>query len=252
MKLRSRADTIEEETKVKLLDNLNFSTNYNIFQDSMKWSPVRMSGNTSLFDRKVSLRFNGTFNPYSYIMDENGRGTNINSALLATDRRLARLTNFDFSIGARFNSNQGRSSAEEEEDGLANDPTAMIVNPTGYNEIYATSYVDFDVSWSLSMDYNFRYSKPFEESSIIQSLRLRGDFSLTPKWKIGFNSGYDFKAKKVSTTNMSVYRDLHCWEMQVSMVPFGRYRSYSFQINIKSAILKDIMYEKQDSWYDNF
>lgn len=252
MKLRPKTDTTEEFTKVKILDNLNFSTNYSIFADSMKWTPVRMSGNTSLFKRKVSLRFGGTFNPYSYVMDSMGRSTDINAALLSTHKRLARLTSFDVSVGIRFSSQQGGGARKIEEEALANDPTASLVNPTGYNEVYATSYVDFDIPWNISLNYNFRYSKPYEESQIIQSLRFNGDFNLTPKWKIGFNSGYDFKAKKVSTTNLSIHRDLHCWEMQVSVVPFGRYRSYSFQINILSAVLKDISYEKQDSWYDNF
>lgn len=155
-------------------------------------------------------------------------------------------------MGARFSSKKGKGSRQQEDEELANDATAMMVSPTGDENLYSDAYVDFDIPWSLHMDYNFRYTKPFEDHSIIQSLRFGGDFSLTPKWKIGFNSGYDFKAKKVTTTNMTIRRDLHCWEMNVSVVPFGRYRSYSFQINIKSAILKDLSYEKQDSWYDNF
>jgi hypothetical protein len=252
MKLKPKNDTAVDFTKVKLLDNLNFATNYSIFADSMKWAPIRMSGNTSFFKRKLSLRFNGTFNPYSYVLDDKGRGTNINTALLKTHSRMARLTNFDVSMGVRFSSAKGGGNRQTEEEALANDPTANLINPTGDNEVYTASYVDFDIPWNLSADYNFRYTKPFEEHTIIQSLRLSGDFSLTPNWKIGFNSGYDFKAKKVSTTNLSIHRDLHCWEMQASIVPFGTYRSYSFTINIKSAILKDISYEKRDTWYDNF
>ena len=112
--------------------------------------------------------------------------------------------------------------------------------------------MDFNVPWSFGADYNFRLVKTKEEPEIIQSVRFRGDVSLTPKWKIGFNSGYDFTKKKVSITNLNLYRDLHCWEMQITMVPFGNYRSYSFQINIKSTILRDLKYEQGDNWYDNF
>ena len=254
MKLKSRSDTIEEVTKVKLLDNLNFSTNYNIFKDSLKWSPVRMSGNTSIFKRKVSLRFGGVFNPYAYVTEENGRSHDIDRALIMTENRLFRVTGLDFSIGMNFKSKQGASDRQEEgsEVELANDATARMINPTGYDEINYAAYVDFTIPWTLGVDYNFRYTKPYDESNIIQSVRLRGDFSLTPKWKIGFNSGFDFKRMEVTTTNLNIHRDLHCWEMTVSMVPFGTYRSYSFTINIKSAILKDLQYEKGDSWYDNF
>jgi hypothetical protein len=253
MKLKPKSDSIEESTKVKLLDNLNFTTSYNIFKDSMKWSLVRMSGNTSLFKRKVSLRFGGTFNPYAWVTDANGRKHDIDRALIITDKRLFRVTGLDFSVGMNFSSNQGSGRQEEGEDvELANDATARLVNPTGFDQINYSSYVDFTIPWTLGIDYNFRYTKPYDESKIIQSVRIRGDFSLTPKWKIGYNSGFDFTKMEVTTTNLSIHRDLHCWEMSVSLVPFGTYRSYSFTINIKSAILRDLQYEKGDTWYDNF
>jgi len=254
MKLKPRSDTIEEVNKVKLLDNLNFSTNYSIFKDSLKWSPIRMSGNTSIFKRKVSLRFGGVFNPYAFVTEENGRSHVIDKALFTTDKRLLRVTGLDFSVGMNFSSKQGSSSRQQEESEveLANDATARMIDPTGYNDVNYAAYVDFTIPWTLRLDYNFRYTKPYDESKIIQSIRVSGDFSLTPKWKIGFNSGFDFQRMEVTTTNLSINRDLHCWEMRVSMVPFGTYRSYSFTINIKSAILKDLQYEKGDSWYDNF
>jgi hypothetical protein len=252
MKLKPRSDTIDESTKVKILDNLNFSTSYNIFKDSLKWSPIRMSGNTALFRRKLSLRFGGTFMPYAYHISENGRAVNIDKSYLSTSGKPFRVTNLDFSVGMNFSSKQGKKEDEDGQMELANDPTANLIDPTGFDPIAYGAYVDFDVPWTFGVDYNFRYSKPYDKSDIIQSLRIRGDFSLTPKWKIGYNSGYDFKTKKMSTTNVSISRDLHCWEMQVTMVPFGRYRSYSFRINIKSAILRDLMYEKGDTWYDNF
>ncbi len=252
MKLKSRSDTIEEFTKVKILDNLNFTSNYNIFKDSIKWTPIRMTGNTAFFKRKVSFRFGGTFNPYAYYTDKSGRQYDIDRAYFKTDKKLFRITSLDFSIGMNFSSKQGSRDGQEGQLELENDPTARLIDPTGFDPIAYGAYVDFEIPWSFGLDYNFRYTKPYDDYKIIQSIRVRGDFSLTPKWKIGLNSGYDFKTKKITTTNMSIYRDLHCWEMRVSMVPFGKYRSYSFQINIKSAILRDIQYEKGDTWYDNF
>jgi len=252
MKLKSKSDTTDETTKVKILDNLNLSSNYNIFKDSLKWAPIRMSGNTAFFKRKVSFRFGGTFDPYSYQTDANGRTHVINKSYLSTHKKPFRVTSLDFSVGMNFKSKQGSKDDESNEMDLANDPTARLIDPTGMDQVNYGAYVDFDIPWTLGLDYNFRYTKPYDEYKIIQSFRVRGDFSLTPKWKIGLNSGYDFERKEVTTTNISIHRDLHCWEMQVSVVPFGKYRSYSFQINIKSAILRDLMYEKGDSWYDNF
>jgi len=251
MKLKPKTDTSAESTKVKLLDNFNFSTNYNIFKDSMKWAPISMTGNTRLFKNKVSVNFNGRLDPYSYVVDKSGTRRTINKSLWKDKRQLVRLTSFSFSVGMNLKSRQGeKGSAQSETD---EDLTVITGDePTGYDDIYYGQYVDFNIPWSLGFDYNFNYNRTKEDPNIIQSLRVRGDLSLTPKWKIGFNSGYDFTAKKVSMTNINIYRDLHCWEMQITMVPFGTYRSYSFRINIKSAILRDLKYEKRDNWYDNF
>ena len=253
MKLKPKSDTIEEMKKIKLLDNFNFSTHYDIFKDSMRWSPISMSSNTSLLKKLINLRFGGKFDPYSYVVDKNGTRRPINTSLWKDKHQLLRMTNFDFSLGMNFRSKQSKSGSgdvrSETEPGVP--PT--ITQPTlSGEENYYGQYVDFDVPWSLGINYNFNYTRSKEEPSIIQSLRINGDLSLTPKWKIGFNTGYDFTTHKVSMTNLSLYRDLHCWEMQMTVVPFGTYRSYSFQINIKSSILRDLKYEQGDNWYDNF
>jgi hypothetical protein len=253
MKLKPGTDTAEEVKKIKLLDNLNFSTRYDIFKDSMKWSTISMSGNTSLFKRMLNIRFGGRFDPYSYVVTKNGTRRAINTSLLKDRHQLVRMTNFDFSTSINFKSKQKKSGSSATGATEEGDPTARVAQTTtmGEENFYG-QYVDFDIPWSLGVDYNFNYSRTKEKPEIIQSVRIRGDLSLTPKWKIGFNSGYDFTNRKVSMTNLNVYRDLHCWEMQITMVPFGQYRSYSFQINIKSAILRDLKYEQGDNWYDNF
>jgi hypothetical protein len=251
MKLKPSSDTTEEVKKVKLLDNFNFTTHYDIFKDSMRWTPISMTGNTALFKKLINLRFGGKFDPYSYVVDKNGTRRSINTSLWNDKHQLLRMTSFDFSLGMSFKSKQGKSGSGEQ--GAESETTSRVTQPTeSGEENYYGQYVDFEVPWTLAINYNFNYTRSKEEPSIIQSLRINGDFSLTPNWKIGFNTGYDFTSHKVSTTNLSLYRDLHCWEMQMTVVPFGTYRSYSFQINIKSSILRDLKYEQGDNWYDNF
>ena len=103
-----------------------------------------------------------------------------------------------------------------------------------------SAFVDFNIPWTLNMNYNVRYSKPQLQSSVIQTLNFSGDFSLTKRWKIGFNSGYDFELKDLSYTSIDIYRDLHCWEMSFNWIPIGPRQSYLFTIRVKSAILQDL------------
>jgi len=79
---------------------------------------------------------------------------------------------------------------------------------------------------------------------------MSGNISLTPKWKISVSSGWDFVNNKLTYTSFNLHRDLHCWEMSFSWIPIGYHQSYTFRINVLSAILRDLKYERRKSWYD--
>jgi len=81
-------------------------------------------------------------------------------------------------------------------------------------------YVDFTVPWNFSAAYSFNYSNNGLRSTITNTLNFNGDLSVTPKWKVVFNSGYDFQRNEISLTRFSINRDLHCWDM--SFVQFPR------------------------------
>lgn len=251
-KVKSKSDTTDELTKVKIIDNFNFRSSANL-QDSIIFSPVSFNASTSIFKRKLSIRLNGAFDPYA--LDDQYR--RINASEFSQSGKIARLTNASLSMGFNLRGGTGKDGEEEEEpDPIENIPQGVRAPGSEYDtfdeDYYMPEYVDFEIPWSLRIDYSLRYSKPREEASVIQTLRLSGDFSLTPKWKIGFNTGYDFKTSRVTTSNLSIYRDLHCWEMRLTAVPFGVFKSFNFQINAKSAILQDLKYNKRIPWQDNF
>jgi len=246
---------------LKILDNLNFSTSMNLFQRdtlSPRWRPISFNGNTRIFNNKLNLSFRGVLDPFGY--DETRSRTR--QSYFAQTGKLVRLTNASVSMGFSLRSKQGDKDGETsdqpepEKESQLNDPRLAGRDPmAAYDpaaDDYYGDYVDFDIPWSLRVDYNFSYSKPKDEPRVVQTVRASGDFSLTPKWKIGFNTGYDLDRMEFTTTNLSIYRDLHCWEMRISVVPFGTYKSYNFQINAKSSILSDLKYNKRKSWQDNF
>ena len=81
-------------------------------------------------------------------------------------------------------------------------------------------------------------------------MNFSGDLNLTPKWKIGFSSGYDFSQKTISLTTIDIFRDLHCWEMHFNWIPFGFRQSYNFTINVKSSMLQDLKVNRRRQWFD--
>ena len=230
MKVRNDKDTTgdEEFKKVKLLESFRLSTSYNPFADSMNFSNISISARTKILNNKVDLNFSGTIDPYA--IDTNNVRYN------KYHGKLGRLTNATISTNFSFSADNGQNKEKK------NDLVGGFYD----------DYMDFDVPWNISISYNFTYSRPspYRSPTISQIVNFSGDLSLTPKWKINFQSGYDIKNKEVTSTSFSVTRDLHCWEMTFNCMPFGQHQSYNFEIHVRSSLLRDLKLTKRDSWYD--
>ena len=236
MKVRMNSDSGTTLKKIKLLESLSIRGNYNLAADSMNLSAFGLSGRTTLFD-KLGINFGATLDPYAF--DENN--ADYDRYQYDVNNHLFRLT--DISLSANFslapknkNSEAKKASGDEAE----------------YIRQHPEEYVDFNIPYNLTFSYTYNWSKrgkaPVNQN---QSASMNGDISITPKWKVGFNSWYDFTAKRFTNFGVNIYRDLHCWEMRLNWVPFGYQESYFFQINVKSAILQDLKLMKRKDFYDN-
>lgn len=241
MKLRNYADTTgnEEFKKVKLLESFSINTGYDIFKDSLNWSNISFSARTAVLDGKIGIDLSGTLDPYLTTAN-NVRVNKYNGGL-------GRLTRLTLTTNMNFSSDNGANREKKNE----------LVG--GFYD----QYMDFDVPWHFSITYSLEYNQSSSansdpgasrakwESSIRQNMNVNGDFSLTPKWKLGFSSGFDFDNMEVTATQFNISRDLHCWDMTFSCIPFGTHQSFNFQINVRSSLLQDLKLTKRDSWYDN-
>ena len=253
MKVRPKNDTTGVEKKVSILDNLSFSASYNPFVPEFRWSTVGMNGSTRLFDNKLNVTFGATFDPYA--LDPDGK-VRIKEFLFAEKGKLFRTTrayiNTGFSLRSKAGGKESSSGEGVSLDEISTDKPLTESPLDESSGHYYGDYVDFNVPWSLRADYGWSFSRPYNKATFNHTIRISGDISLTPKWKIGGNTGYDFVSREMSVTNLSIHRDLHCWEMRFTVIPFGQRKSYSFTINAKTAILRDLKYDKRKSWYDNF
>lgn len=247
-KVRSKKDTTDGGIKkVPILQGLTFSGNYNFVADSFRLSNISFSGRTSLFDQKINLNFNGTFDPYTF---DREAGRRINRFAIQ-DGTLARLVSFglsfDYSLNPDANKSrqQGLDSLDRRKASMTPEQQQMLSRISSD----PNAFVDFNIPWNLAGSFSFQYSNPGTRTNITATLNIHGDFSLTPKWKVQFNSGYDFRQREVSLTRFSIYRDLHCWDMSFGWVPFGRFQSYNVTIRAKASILQDLKLTKRN---DNF
>ena len=252
VKWQNPFDSTAEVKKIALIENLTLSMGYDLAKDSLNFSALSVSGRTTLF-RSLVLNYSGSFSPY--VIDTLG---NLHNEFLWTrDRKLFRTESSTWSVQLSFslNNNTFKSDGAKSQ---GRPTTALLQTPYNYNPVLMTGgYYDFSVPWNLSVNYNFNYVNAFVaremrmEDQTTQSISLSANVTLTDKWRIAATTGYDFANKGWSYTTVDIYRDLHCWEMRFSWVPFGYYQSWFFQINIKADALRDIKYEKRQSYLEN-
>jgi len=236
MKVRQQTDTTQNLKKIKIFESLSANLNYNLAADSLNWSNLGINGRTTLFE-KVNLNFSGSFDPY--VSDSIGR--KINRFEWDANKRIGRLTNANASVN--FNLVGGKPKEKTSTKGTNEELQDINRN--------LQDYVDYSVPFNLSVGYSINYSKTgMQEEQLNQTLNVNGDVSLSPKWKVTFNSGWDFVLNDLSYTSLGVFRDLHCWEMRFNWVPFGFQQNYFFQINVKSSILQDLKLTKKNDIYD--
>ncbi len=232
----SAGSTKEIWKKFVLIDNFSLSGSYNFAADSLNMSPVSSSARTTLFNNKLNIQLHSTFEPYSF--DSNGR--KMSEYYYNTAGRLFWISQVTLTAGTSFRS-RPRGKDNQNERKLAYDPARSL---------FLEQYVDFQVPWSLNINYNLTYTNSGVNTDTIQSLRINGDFSFTPKWKLALASGYDFDNKEFTFTTLSVHRDLHCWDLSFNWVPFGTRKSFIFTLNVKNPTLKDLKITKRSNWQD--
>lgn len=256
-KVMSKDSTETEAKKISLLKTLNISTNYNIAADSLRWSPINLNAGTTFFNNKLNFNVRATLDPYA--IDVNGR--KINTFNLDNGGSLFRLTNagvtMNYSLSSksddkkdnntqRSTDNNSRSSnGIFGEDMLATNDQSIDTNKNEDTKKTSKLY-NSKTPWNLNLAYALNYSNSNRQDEVSShSLMFSGDIELTPKWKVGFSSGYDLKNSGFTYTQLRFNRDLDSWKMSFNWVPFGTRTTYNFFIGVKSSVLSDLKYDKR-------
>jgi len=237
-KVHSRNDSSETGLrKIVLLDVFNVGTGYNIAADSLNWQVVNFSARTKLF-KNLDFVYNTNYDLYAL---QPGTNTRINTFQVNQNGKFLRLVNTNLALTTSLRS-KTKNPVKTSNSGTIAERNMLQNNPL--------DYVDFNIPWSLNI--SFVVSATPTNDGLLRNdvLNFNGDINLTNKWKIGFNSGYDFRLKKPSFTTIDIFRDLHCWEMSFNWIPVGIRKSYNFTIRVKSSMLQDLRVNRRRQWFD--
>jgi hypothetical protein len=275
MKYWGAKDTTDTGKKVTIIDNFSFGTSYNFVADSLNWSNVNANLRLKFFD-KFSLNLDMEFDPYTYQYNSFGNPVRVNVSQFEKNKVLFRLKSTGTSFGYTFSNETFKRKNKKVEKPKTEDFTSELentidgLNPLDDNRngriIEKTDkelgYQEFKVPWSLSINYSVRYGYGDFNPEIMEydrelthNLSFSGNIKFTPTWSASFSTYYDITKNSWNYMNCSIAKDLHCWQMSISFVPLGKYKTYDFMIGVKSTMLKDLKYEKESdtsnliNWY---
>ena len=250
MKVRNRDSTGKAATKnISLIDGFSITGSYNLFADSIRMSPINMNFRTSIL-QMFNVQASATFDPYKH----DARGRQTGQYLVASGGGLAKLNTAQVGLSMTFRGDK-KNKEEQAEAEKNNGDVKRLLQNGGYNDYY-----DFNIPWDLSIEASVNVSRRYNSNdgrdTLIYSpnLTFRGGFNLTERWKVNVNSGLQFvgfqKVRLTEATQIDISRDLHCWQMSLNLLPFGFYRSFSFTLQVKSAVLQDLKLTRRRAYQD--
>lgn len=285
MKVRSDRDSTGER-KIPIIDELGASMSYNFAAVTKPWSNLNTRLRLKL-TKHYTFSLNATWATYAYEFNEQGRVI-VGDRTEYSYGRFGRFQGMSQNWSYTFNNNtlndwqnkwnrifhRNRNTEEDDEDSDENpnaDRTyyAKTQSAPGKGkepgskaaEVDEDGYVEYSLPWSFSISYGINMRENTQAQIDVERMRypwkfthsmnMSGNMKLTNKWNINFSSGWDFTYHELTTTTMSVTRDLHCFNMSCSMV-LKPYTSYNFTIKANSGMLSDLLKVKKRSSYNSY
>ena len=246
----------DEPRKIKILNNLNFSTSYNMAADSLNWSPLRMTAGTQMLKNKLNVNLNASMDPYAL----NANGRRINEFNINNGGSLLRLTNANFTANYTISSKElgkdkkggGKNGSNDSGAGSADDMFGQSLTDRNEeinaekDEVKTANLFKTVMPWDLKVRYSLTYNNAQSQNDITaNSVQISGNLEFSPKWRVGVSSGYDFENSGITYTQLRFERDLDSWRFSFNWVPFGDRATYYFFIGIKSGPLSDLKYDQR-------
>jgi hypothetical protein len=228
---------------------------YNFFADSFNLSPIQLSARSNLFD-KINITASAVLDPY----DVDGQGQRVDQILwLRKPFSFGRITSGNVAVSTQLRGGDKKKGESTTELQPGESPSDIGLTDDQYDSELAYirnnpgEYADFNIPWSVNFSYSLSFSKVFQrnvgfKNQSSQNTTIGGTLNLTPKWQMAINGYYNITLGQLNGVSVSISRDMHCWQMSISLQPVGQYRSFSINISPKSPLLRDIRVNRTRSF----
>ncbi|MEO5592192.1 MAG: putative LPS assembly protein LptD [Chitinophagaceae bacterium] len=261
MKVRSKTDTTDAGIKkIKLIDGFGFNGSYNFMSDSFQLSNISLYLRSTLFE-KINITAGANLDPYQR---DSSTGRSINKyAWTGGKFNLGKITTGNIAISTSFKS----KPKDKKADSVANSAFASAQSnaaPLTLEEQQAqlsyirnnpAEFADFNIDWSVNISYSLNFNRALAsdlrsfQTIINSNLNLSGDFNLTPQWKVGMSTYYDFNGSGLQNISAFISRNLHCWQMSINVYS-GYSKGFNITISPKSGLLRDLKINRSRYFYN--
>ncbi|MBX9890619.1 MAG: hypothetical protein K2X94_05110 [Amoebophilaceae bacterium] len=116
--------------------------------------------------------------------------------------------------------------------------------------------IDFEAPWNVNFEFGWDYKRNYiyklGENNYTKTkyLNFNGNVTLVKKWKLSVRGKYDLNTNKLNpdATEISIQRDLHCWQLSYQWHPVGNQYKYDFSLGVKSNVLKLLKLPRKRSY----
>lgn len=238
LKHKSRSDTTNEMTKTRIIDALSISGNYDIFKDSMNFSDINLQLRFTPV-RGLSIVSSGAISPYAW----NENGITYNQFAMNNNQGIGRFTRANISTTYTFTTRESQDKINANREVMGDfwgaDYQYFAMNP---HEI-----IDFDIPWKINFTHtyfiNLAPHDPDRKYTQNQNIMISGDVSYTQRWKLGLNASYDLKIGNLTQTQLTLTRDMHCWQLSFYWTPVGGQQSFLVRFNATSNLFQSAKLE---------
>ena len=240
----------EEEKKIDLF-SLRMSSSYNFSAENYKLSNLRSSLRSKILG-KLNLDLSTTHDFYGFDTKTGSRVEKFNK----NERGIIapRLTSARISTGFRLKGKALNNQIDTEltpKDSIAiqddlggpglQNPITSFKNTLTNESIWSTN---------ISISYNYNAFNPLNSNKTLW-VNSSSNIKLSKYWKIAYRARFDMVQRDLVSHNVSVNRDLHCWELSLNWTPGGIGQGIYFKLNVKSPTLKDLKLEKKGGVYSS-
>jgi len=166
--------------------------------------------------------------------------------------KFPKLKTINFNMSHTFNlSGQSRKYSENinvtDELDLVENDNSTVFNIDEYNPQFTSGQL-----WESTIRISGEAKYSDKEWEIVSpNITLNSGINLTNSWALTFGGGYNINLKKITTPNIALSRDLHCWNFKFLWYPTGFSKGFRLKINIKNPDLQDIKVRSTSPGFKN-